>query len=66
MTVVTAVPFSATVSAAVGPPPFEVIAGASLTFDTVTATACVTALVPSLVRTTTSYTLLAPASAGAS
>ena len=54
VTVVTAVPFSATVSAAVGPPPLEVIAGASLTFVTVTEINCVSVSAPSDTSTMTS------------
>ncbi len=52
---------------AVAPPPFEAMTGASLTLVTVTATAWVsTPPTPSEAWTMTSYTLLPPASAGAS
>ena len=55
MTVVTAVLFSATLTAAVAPPPFEVMTGAlSLTFVTVTAMACVSVRLPSETCTVTS------------
>jgi hypothetical protein len=48
------IPFSFTVILAVAPPPSEVMTGASLTLVTVTASARVTAFVPSLARTITS------------
>ena len=64
---VTAVWFSAALTAAVAPPPFDVMTGASLTLVTVTAIACVSEPpLPSLTCTETSYTLFAPASAGVS
>ena len=64
-TVVTATEFSATLTEAVVPPPFEVITGANSSCGvTVTAIACVSVSVPSLTCTVTSYTLLAPLSAG--
>ena len=44
---VTAVLFSATLTVAVAPPPFEVMTGASFALVTVTAIACVSASVPS-------------------
>src|SRR3954469_21828466 len=66
VTVVTVAVFSATLTAAVAPPPFDVIAGGSLTLVTVTAIACVSVVNPSDTWTMTSYTLLAPASVGAS
>ena len=46
VTVVTAATFSATLIAAVSPPSFEVITGASFTFVTVIATSCSVVLVP--------------------
>ena len=61
VTVSTTVVFSATLTAAA-----EVITGASFTLVTVTANACVSTKVPSLTCTTTSYTLLPAALAGAS
>ena len=51
---VTARLFSATETAALAPPPFEVMAGASLTLPTVTAIAWVSMKLPSLAETTTS------------
>jgi hypothetical protein len=55
VTVVTAVLFSATLTAAVAPPPFDVIAGAlSLTLVTVTAMSWMSVLVPSETCTCTS------------
>ena len=49
VTVVTAVEFSATLRAALAPPPFEVITGVlSLTGVTVTEMACVSIRLPSL------------------
>ena len=55
MTVVTAVVFSATLTEAVAPPPFEVMTGAlSLTLVTVTAMAWVSVRVPSETWTVTS------------
>ena len=54
-TVVTAVPFSATLTVALAPPPSLVITGLlSLTDVTVTAIACVSVNVPSLTCTVTS------------
>ena len=67
VTVVTAVWFSAALTAAVAPPPFDVMTGASLTLVTLTAIACVSLPpLPSLTCTVTSYTLFAPASVGVS
>ena len=54
VTVVTAVVFSATEAAAVAPPPFDVMTGASLTLVTVTAIACVSIRLPSETCTITS------------
>jgi hypothetical protein len=55
VTVVTAVVFSATLTAAVAPPPFEVMTGVlSLTPVTVTAMSWVSVLVPSDTCTCTS------------
>ena len=55
VTVVTAVWFSATLAAAVDPPPLLVISGASLALVTVTAIACVSLPpLPSLTCTVTS------------
>jgi hypothetical protein len=55
VTVVTAVVFSATLTAAVAPPPFELIAGVlSLTLVTVTAISWTSVLVPSDTCTCTS------------
>ena len=53
-TAVTAVPFSGTFTAAVVPPPFEPMTGASLTLVTVTAIAWLSVSAPSDTWTTTS------------
>ena len=67
VTVVTAVEFSATLRAALAPPPSEVIVGVlSLTAVTVTAIDCVSVNVPSETSTITSYTLSVPTSVGTS
>ena len=62
--VVTAVVFSAIVSAAVAPPPSEVKTGASFALTTVTAKSCTSVKTPSETLICTLYTLFAPASVG--